>query len=251
MPADLFHLLSRAATGLGVSVALAGAAYLGRTLTVSGLLAAVAVGTAVWAGFGWRGFLVLAAFFVLASALTRTGYRRKAAAGLAEGRGGRRTASQVLANGGVAAVMAGLAVFAPESVAAVLAPAFAGAFATAAADTAGTEVGQLLRRRTYLVTTLRPVPPGTDGGLSLPGTAATLAAALLVGGLGGVLGLYGPAGGWFGALAVAAAGFAGATADSVLGATLERRELLDNDRVNLLATLAGALVAAALAWIVL
>lgn len=243
------------AVGFGLSLALAGAAWAARALTVSGLLAAVLVGTSVWLGLGWRGFALLAAFFLLASGLTRMGYRRKAAAGLAEGqgegRGGRRTASQVLANGGVAAVAAPLAAFAPEALVPLLAAAFAAAFAAAAADTASTEVGQLLRRRTVLVTTLRPVPPGTDGGVSLPGTAAALGAAALVAGLGGVLGLYGPAGPWAGALAAAAGGFGGAVADSLLGATLERRGLLDNDRVNLLATLAGALLGAALAWIVL
>lgn len=244
------------AVGLGVSLAFAGAAWLARALTLSGLLAAALVGTSVWVGLGWRGFAVLAAFFVLASGLTRLGYRRKAAAGLAEGqaegRGGRRTASQVLANGGVAAVAAPLAAFAPEAVVPpLLAVAFAAAFATTAADTASTEVGQLLRRRTVLVTTLRPVPPGTDGGVSLPGTAAALGAAVLVAGLGGGLGLYGPAGVWAGAMVAAAGGFLGAAADSLLGATLERRGLLDNDRVNLLATLAGALLGAALAWIVL
>jgi uncharacterized protein (TIGR00297 family) len=248
--------LTALAVGLGVSLAFAGAAWLARALTLSGLLAAALVGTSVWVGLGWRGFAVLAAFFVLASGLTRLGYRRKAAAGLAEGqaegRGGRRTASQVLANGGVAAVAAPLAAFAPEAVVPpLLAVAFAAAFATAAADTASTEVGQLLRRRTVLLTTLRPVPPGTDGGVSLPGTAAALGAAVLVAGLGGGLGLYGPAGAWAGAMVAATGGFLGAAADSLLGATLERRGLLDNDRVNLLATLAGALLGAALAWIVL
>jgi uncharacterized protein (TIGR00297 family) len=247
--------LTALAVGLGVSLAFAGAAWLARALTLSGLLAAALVGTSVWVGLGWRGFAVLAAFFVLASGLTRLGYRRKAAAGLAEGqaegRGGRRTASQVLANGGVAAVAAPLAAFAPEALVPLLAVAFAAAFATAAADTASTEVGQLLRRRTVLLTTLRPVPPGTDGGVSLPGTAAALGAAVLVAGLGGGLGLYGPAGAWVGAMVAAAGGFLGAAADSLLGATLERRGLLDNDRVNLLATLAGALLGAALAWIVL
>jgi uncharacterized protein (TIGR00297 family) len=255
-------LLLRAATGLGVSLLLAVAAWLARSLTVSGVMAATFVGGAVWAGLGWRGLAVLAAFFVLASGLTRLGYRRKAAAGLAEGRGGRRAGRQVLANGGVGAIAAGLLAAGPGAggpaagalaagpdgpLAAALVLAFTAAFATAAADTASTEVGQLLRWKTFLLTTFRPVAPGTDGGVSLPGTAAALAAAALLALLGAGLGLYPAAG----ALAAGAAGFLGATADSLLGATLERRGLLDNDRVNLLATLAGSLVAAALARFVL
>jgi uncharacterized protein (TIGR00297 family) len=174
----------------------------------------------------------------------------------------------VVANGGIGAVAALLAAGSPggplgpalgsgpgsasEPFAApiaglTLALAFAAALATAAADTASTEIGQLLRRRTWLLTTLRPVAPGTDGGVSLPGTGAALGTALLIGALGAGLGLYPAAG----ALAAGAAGFLGATADSVLGATLERRGALDNDRVNLLATLAGAVAAAALARFVL
>lgn len=237
-------------------------------MTVSGAVAAAAVGAAVWAGLGWRGFALLAAFFVLASGLTRLGYRSKAAAGLAEARGGRRAARQVVANGGIGAVAALLAAgspggplgpalgaepgaaaepFAVPIAGLTLALAFAAALATAAADTASTEIGQLLRRRTWLLTTLQPVAPGTDGGVSLPGTSAALGTALLIGALGAGLGLYPAAG----AFAAGAAGFLGATADSLLGATLERRGALDNDRVNLLATLAGAVAAAVLARFVL
>jgi uncharacterized protein (TIGR00297 family) len=258
MPPDTLFL--SLATGLGVSLVLAGVAYIGRALSLSGVVAAVAVGGAVWAGLGWRGFALLAAFFLLASGLTRLGYRSKAAAGLAEARGGRRSGRQVLANGGIGAVAALLAAGSPGGPlgpalgstseplagpipALPLALAFAAALATAAADTSSTEVGQLLRRRTWLVTTLRPVPPGTDGGVSLPGTGAALGTACRLDGLGAGLGLY-PAPG---ALAVGAAAFLGAMVDSLLGATLERRGLVANDRVNLLATLTGALAAPALA----
>jgi uncharacterized membrane protein len=43
---------------------------------------------------------------------------------------------------------------------------------------------------------------------------------------------------------VAGAGVVGAMADSLLGATLERRGLLDNEAVNFLATLTAAWLAA-------
>lgn len=241
--------LDRLVTGLAVSLALGGAGYLARTLTFAGLAAAVAVGAAVWTGQGGRGFAVLAAFFLLASGLTRLGYRRKAAEGLAESRGGRRGAGQVLANGGVAsaAALAGVVVPSATAAAPALTVAFVAAFATAAADTAGTEVGQLLGRRTYLVTTWRPVARGSDGGVSLPGSLASAFAAVVVAAVGAWVGLY-P---WHLAPIPALAGFLGAAADSLLGATLERRGHLDNDRVNLLATAAGGLLALALAWIVL
>lgn len=244
MPPD-GAIVERLLLGLAVSLSLAVLGSLARTLSRSGVVAATLVGTAVWTGLGGRGFVVLAAFFVLASGLTRLGYRRKAAAGLAEARGGRRSAAQVVANGGVAAVAALAAVTLSSTQVAALV--FVAAFATAAADTAATEVGQLWGRRTFLVTTGRPVPRGTDGGVSLPGTLASVAAAALVAAVGAAVGLYPPAA----AALAAAAGFLGGAADSLLGATLERRGRLDNDRVNLLATASGAFVALVLAWIVL
>jgi uncharacterized membrane protein len=67
-----------------------------------------------------------------------------------------------------------------------------------------------------------------------------MAAALLLGGLGAALGLY-PAAGIF---AVVIAAFVATTLESVVGATLEKRGLLDNEAVNFLNSLAGALLAA-------
>jgi uncharacterized protein (TIGR00297 family) len=119
--------------------------------------------------------------------------------------------------------------------------ALAGAFATAAADTVSSEVGKAFGRRTFLITTLRPVPRGTDGAVSLEGTLAGFAAGLALGGLGAGLGLYGA----YGAAAVALAALIATTLESLVGATVERRGLLDNDAVNFLASLAGALLAAA------
>ena len=126
--------------------------------------------------------------------------------------------------------------------------AFAGAFATAAADTASSEIGQLLGRRTYLVTTFRPVPRGTEGAVSLEGTLAGIFASLVIAALGAALGLFS----WKGVPVVVFAAFVGTTFESVVGAALEKRQLLDNEALNFLNTLVGALVAAAFAaWVAL
>lgn len=230
-------LAVRAALGALVTLPLVGVGFALGTLSVSGVVGAFVVGTGVWAGLGWRGYAVLLTFFVLSAGLTRFGWSQKVASGMAEERGGRRRARQALANGGVgvvAALLAGAGVL-PG----LFALAFAGAFAAAAADTAGTEVGQLLGRRTFLLTTFQPIPRGTDGGVSAPGTVAAAAASVVVAAVGAVVGLYPVAG----VAVVAGAGFVGSLVDSLLGATLERRGVLDNDLVNLLATAAGAGVA--------
>ena len=65
-------------------------------LTRGGAAGALAVGAAVTWGLGWRGLMLLLAFFVSGSVLTQ----------LAGGEGGQRNLRQVIANGGVAAAAA-------------------------------------------------------------------------------------------------------------------------------------------------
>lgn len=228
-----------------VNAALAGAAYAAKTVDRSGVVAGFLVGFLIYAFLDWEGYLVLFAFFVIGSLCTKFGYKKKAAAKLAQENKGRRGARHALANAGVAAACAVFAALTPYPV--VFALAFAGAFATAAADTASSEIGQLLGRRTFLITTFRPVPRGTEGAVSLEGTLAGIFASLVIASLAAVLGLFS----WKGVPAVAVAAFVGTTFESVVGAALEKRQLLDNEALNFLNTLVGALTAVVFApWVV-
>ena len=190
-----------------------------RWLTSAGVAAALAVGGATMWGVGWRGLLLLLAFLVSGSLLTRGG--------------GPRNARQVVANGGVAAVAALVGSW----------PAFAGAVAAAAADTWATEIGAYSPTAPRLVTSGAPVPRGANGGITLLGTAGGVVGAAVMGGLTWVLGPHDLQL----TAVVAAAGVAGMLIDSLLGATLQGPEdrWLDNDAVNLAMTLAGAGIAAA------
>lgn len=231
------EFLTGAAIGAGVNLALALAALAVRGVNRLGAVAGWLVGTLIWAFLGWQGFLLLLAFFVVGTALTKLGYRQKAAAKLAQEEGGRRGARHALANAGVATVCAMLAV--TTSWPLFFAVAFAAAFATAAADTAGSEIGQLWGRRTFLITTFRRVPRGTEGAVSLEGTVAGIVAGGLLAAVGAAAGLY-P---WAGAAVVTAAAFLGSTLESVAGALVDRKALLDNEAMNFLNTLMGALLA--------
>lgn len=209
-----------------------------RWLTPGGALAAVTVGLALFWGSGPPALGLLLLFFVSSSAWTTAGRRgrsgRVAAADESDARG--RTARQVLANAGVAAVaaVAGRVGWLPGTEAAIV-----GALAAATADTWATEIGVWAARRTRLVTSWRPVAPGVSGGVSAPGTLGGVAGAGLVG-IAAALFLDGGVVGWT-ALAVMS-GAAGAGADSVAGATLERRGgIWNNDTVNLLGTAVGGL----------
>ncbi len=228
-----------------VNAALAGAAYAAKTVDRSGVIAGFLVGFLIYAFLDWRGYLVLFAFFVIGSACTKLGYRKKEAARLAQENKGRRGARHAFANAGVAAACALFAALTPYPV--LFALAFAGAFATAAADTASSEIGQLIGRRTFLITTFRPVPRGTEGAVSLEGTLAGIFASLVIAALAAAVGLF-P---WIGVPFVVIAAFVGTTFESVVGAALEKRQLLDNEALNFLNTLVGALGAAVFApWVV-
>ncbi|HEX9940540.1 MAG TPA: TIGR00297 family protein [Thermoanaerobaculia bacterium] len=230
---------------VAVNAALAVAAYAARTVNRSGVVVGFLVGFVIYAFLDWRGYLLLLAFFVLGSAATKLGYRKKEAAKLAQENKGRRGARHALANAGVATACAVFAALTPHPV--LFALAFAGAFATAAADTSSSEIGQLIGRRTFLVTNFRPVPRGTEGAVSLEGTLAGILAAAVIAVLGAALGLFS----WHGVLPVVFAAFVGTTFESVVGAALERRQLLDNEALNFLNTLVGALVAVIFApWVV-
>lgn len=264
-PADLGTPAGRALAGLIVAAAIALAAHRVRALSTSGAVAAVAVGTATLAA-GWSWGALLIAFFISSTALSRLRAERKARRTAAiVAKGSRRDAVQVLANGGpfAAAALGALAFPAPAWAALGL-----GALATAAADTWATEIGTLAPAPPRSIHSGRPVPPGTSGGVTLLGTVAALAGAAAIALLAAALG-------WDARLAAAAAagGFAGALADSLLGATLQARRWcdrcalatertthdcgartrpagglrwLDNDGVNAASAAVGALAALAL-----
>lgn len=229
--------LERLGVALAVNIALAGIAHRLRALDRGGWFASSLVGGAILAFLGWRGYMLLLLFFLMGTAATRVGYRRKELQGIAQEDEGQRTAWNVLANGAVAAGCALFAVVSPFH--ALFALAFAGALAAANADTLESEIGQLRGGPTVLITTLERVPVGTDGGISLVGTMAGALGSLVVAVCGGFLGLY-PAG-LVGAVALA--GWVATLLESFVGASLERRGYLGNDAVNLFNTLAGGLLA--------
>jgi uncharacterized protein (TIGR00297 family) len=236
------RLPGRVATGLAVNGLLALVAWRARSIDVAGAASAIVIGTAITTGLGLGGLLLMIAFFVLGTAATKLGYRVKAARGIAQEKGGARGWQNAWANGGIPAALALLAGMAPPGARDVLAIAYAASVATAAADTCSSEIGKAFGRRTFLVTTLRPVPPGTEGAVSLEGTLAGLAGALAVGAVGVATALFG----WPAAWLVAFAGLLGSLAESYLGTVAERRGWMGNDLLNAANTAIGALVAVAL-----
>ncbi len=166
-------------TGLLVSAGTGLAALSLKTLTLSGLVCGVVMGSVVYSSFGAQGFLLLATFFVLGSLFSKIGYRRKQLEGTAQPDFGRRSARHVLGKG-FAPLVAGLASIFFDSKQ-IMNVGFTAAVATALYDTTSTELGQLLGRHTILLTSLEHVPRGTPGAVSLAGSTVGFLAAAMIG----------------------------------------------------------------------
>ncbi|HEY0308590.1 MAG TPA: DUF92 domain-containing protein, partial [Acidobacteriaceae bacterium] len=175
----------------------------------------------------------LITLFLLTFAATSIGHTRKLKLGLAESRHG-RAVNQIIANLGASSLLALM-----HQVTAVAPPACIAMLAEATADTLASELGPVLPGRTLLLTSLRRVPRGTDGGVSLGGTLCGLAGAAIV----VTIGIRSLDLGMREAQCAFGGAIAGFFADSLLGATLERYGILGNDMVNFLSTVVAGVVA--------
>jgi len=254
-----------------ICAALALGAWKVHVLESAGAITAFLIGfaTFVFPADGWKWFLVLLVFLMVSSYMTHYKYQVKRKKGFAQEKGGARGWPNVAANGAVAGLLVLFTPFFPRE---LILAAFLGAVATANADTLATEIGLLNPTDPRLITDLRKVvPAGTSGGISIFGELATLLGALLIGVAAGLLGMSGNAGWPLGVLigTTMIAGLAGCSIDSVIGATVQgiykcrvcskitenRRhcgnpsiplrghKAIDNNVVNLIATICGAAVA--------
>jgi uncharacterized protein (TIGR00297 family) len=228
---ELLDNRPRLYTALLTTIGFAIAARLARGVNTFGALAGASIALGL-VSRDLRIFWVLLIVFFVTLAATRVGGERKRQLRVAEAESG-RSAAQVMANLGIAAFLLVLPSV-PFSYVLALA-----ALAEVAADTTSSEIGTALSSEAVLINTWRRVPSGTDGGVSLSGTAAGVIAALITSGFAAILGLVSIST----TLVIAGAGTAGMIVDSFLGALLERRGYLNNDIVNFLGTAVAALVA--------
>ncbi len=277
-------LLPPLALGLVLSLLIAFLAWRRDSLSQSGAVGALVVGTLIFGLGGWVWGVLLAVFFISSSLLSHFKEREKAAVAEKFEKGHRRDMGQVLANGGLGAVIALLSVVVPESAV----PTgtwfflFLGVMATVTADTWATELGTLSKGAPRLITNGRAVEVGTSGGVSPLGTGVSFAGGLLIG---LTAGLLAPVAGllpWSAALPLALigalSGAAGSLIDSLMGATIQQIYFCDtcqketerrlhrcgtttrplrgwawmhNDMVNLISSLGGGLVAVLLGAVLL
>ena len=221
----------------GVLIALAQRVPL---LTRAGWCHAAILGTILWGCWAEGG--PLWCHLALGSLVTKVGFQQKQQQGLAEARGGRRSPANVWGSAAVGAVLA-LLIGSGLGPKPLLLVGFSASFAAKLADTFGSEIGKRYGRTTVLITTLRRVPPGTEGAVSLEGTLASAIGSLVMTSVVVALQLV-PAGpvAWL----VAAVGLLATLLESLLGALLqERTPWLTNELVNAIQTVVAAVLAMA------
>lgn len=254
--------------GILLGIIVAALAWKARALDRGGAIAAALTGGLIFGlgGLPWAALLLT--FFISSSLLSRLFKGRKRDLSEKFEKGSQRDWGQVLANGGLGALLAILHALLPGETWPWAA--FAGAMAAVNADTWATELGVLNPRPPRLITTWQPAERGASGAVSLLGSLSAAGGAALVGIFAAVTSAG--ANGMGLLLSCIIGGTAGAFFDSVLGATVQAiywcpaceketerhpehicgaqtRQIrgwrwLDNDWVNVIASLTGALVCA-------
>lgn len=220
-----------------------------KLLTPAGLINAWGLGVVVWGTLGWRGYVVVMFYFLVGSAVTRIGMAQKEAEGIAEKRGGARGPENVWGSAFTATICAlgvgaiGLG-WLDKSWESLLILGYVASFSTKLADTTASEVGKAYGKSTFLITTLQPVPRGTEGAVSLEGTLAGIVGGVTICLVAYSLGLITLTG----VVICTIASFIATNLESVIGATLQSKlDWLTNELVNVINTIIGAVVAISIA----
>ena len=205
--------------------------YKRKSLDIFGTIVMIVMGIIIIFSAGTNWLMLIVLFLVMSLLATKFSRKYKMSLGEFEGR---RTSKNVISNGVVACFMAAFGGYYLPFVGG-----FIGAIATATADTLASEIG-VLDQHPRLITTLQSVDPGTNGAVSVLGTVIGMAGAAIIGIAAFLLGIIANP---VSAIIVSiVSGTVGCFMDSILGALFENRNLLTNEHVNLIATIAGAVV---------
>jgi uncharacterized protein (TIGR00297 family) len=250
-----FYSLNPWLIGLGLNAILLSIVWFApkKLLTPAGIFHAGLLGVIIWGTLGWKGYLVVAFYFLVGSGVTRIGIAQKEAEGIAEKRSGARGPENVWGSALTAAICAlgtlFVSIFAPsyQGWVPLLLLGYVASFSTKLSDTCASEVGKAYGKRTFLITTLQPVTRGTEGAVSLEGTIAGIVGSVAIALVAYTVNLITLTD----VIICVVAAFIGTNLESVIGATLQSKfDWMTNEVVNIFNTLIGAIAAIllALAW---
>jgi uncharacterized protein (TIGR00297 family) len=212
-----------------------------KLLTPWGLVHGYALGVIIWATLGWQGYAIVMVYFAVGSGVTKIKAAQKEAEGIAEARGGARGPENVWGSALVGTICALGFVFFP-AMKTLWYLGYTASFATKLADTTASEIGKAYGKTTFLITTFKPVPRGTEGAVSLEGTLAGIGGSMVIAFLAYGVNLIDP----LGIVITIVAAFIATNVESLIGATLQEKfAILTNEVVNIINTAIGAGVAIA------
>ncbi|KAM7503890.1 hypothetical protein LguiB_002794 [Lonicera macranthoides] len=221
-------------------------------LSISGIAAAFLLGVLTWRAFGPSAFLLVATYFVIGTAATKVKMAQKESEGVAEKKKGRRGPRSVVGSSAAGCVCAFLSIYGVggKTFSRLWVLGFVASFCTKLSDTVSSEIGKAYGQKTYLVTTFKVVPRGTEGAVSIEGTLAGLLASILLAFVSCIMGEIKA----FEAVICVAASQMANLGESVIGATFQEKEgfrWLNNDAVNVINITMGSILAVLLQQIVL
>ena len=217
-------------------------------LTKRGWIHAGILGTILWGGIGWNGWFSVCIYLLLGTLVTKIGFKNKVSRGIAEARGGQRGPENVWGSAATGCALALLSCIFPKY-STLLMVGFASSFTAKLADTFSSEIGKRFGKRTLLITTLKQVPAGTEGAISIEGSIAGLLGSLTM-----TLVMYNLSiiSGISVACIVFFSGFIATILESYIGAAVQNKfEWITNELVNSIQTSIAALISIVLSIILI
>jgi len=152
-------------------------AYKKESLSYSGFIGALILGSLLYYLGGFFFWIIMISFFISSSVITKfKGDNKKETEDLNE-KNGKRDYIQVLANGGLGLIFAFMYYIYNDTIYMV---GFATAFAAANADTWASELGVLSKRDPIYIINFKKAEKGVSGAISIFGTVASLLGALFI-----------------------------------------------------------------------
>ncbi|KAL6506873.1 Protein vte6, chloroplastic [Orobanche hederae] len=178
------------------------------------------------------------------TAATKVKMAQKEAQGVAEKRRGRRGPGSVVGSSAAGCVCAFLSIYGigGEASARLWELGFVASFCTKLSDTVSSEIGKAYGKTTYLITTFKIVPRGTEGAVSIEGTFAGFVASIILAFVGHLMGQINVAE----AIICVIASQIANVGESIIGAALQEKEgfqWLNNDAVNVINISMGSILA--------
>jgi len=201
-------------------------------MTKRGWVSAGILGTILWGCLSWQGWISVVIYLLFGSLVTKIGFKFKKEKGIAEKRGGRRGPENVWGSAATGLFLAMMTKFNAANVV-FFKIGFAASFAAKLADTFGSEIGKRFGKDTYLITSLKKVDRGTEGGISVEGTLASALGSLFMTFIMLLLSIISTKSHF---MIVAVSGFLATLSESIIGAKFQNKYKLSNEMVNAIQT---------------